>query len=126
MHFCNNCGNMYYIRIKDNDNENNLIYYCRKCGNEDENIGKENVVVSTTNIKKNKQKFHHLINKYTKLDPTLPRINNIKCPNKSCITNQEDTKIENEIIYIRYDDENMKYVNLCVHCDTIWLNNKYT
>jgi DNA-directed RNA polymerase subunit M/transcription elongation factor TFIIS len=25
-----------------------------------------------------------------------------------------------EVIYIRYDDTNMKYVYLCVHCDTTW------
>ena len=25
-----------------------------------------------------------------------------------------------EVIYIRYDDINMKYVYLCVHCDTTW------
>ena len=25
-----------------------------------------------------------------------------------------------EIIYLRYDDINMKYIYLCVHCDTVW------
>jgi DNA-directed RNA polymerase subunit M/transcription elongation factor TFIIS len=25
-----------------------------------------------------------------------------------------------EVIYIRYDDTNMKYVYLCVHCDMTW------
>ena len=25
-----------------------------------------------------------------------------------------------EVIYIRYDDINVKYVYLCVHCDTMW------
>ena len=36
MHFCSECGNMYYIKI-DSEDKNNLIYYCRKCGNEDHN-----------------------------------------------------------------------------------------
>ena len=31
-------------------------------------------------------------------------------------------RVENEIIYIRYDDTNMKYVYLCCNCDTVWKN----
>lgn len=120
---------MYYIKLSEDD-ENKLVYYCRNCGDEDTSISEDNVVVSTTNIKKGEQKFHHIINKYTKLDPTLPRISNVNCPNAGCITNTSDKdqtkKVENEIIYIRYDDENMKYVYLCSHCDNVWLNNKHT
>ncbi len=121
MHFCNICSNMYYIRINA-DNPNKLVYYCRKCGNEDTTLASENVSVSKTQIKKSEQSFNHIINKYTKYDPTLPRINNIKCPNSECITNTE--KKEREIIYIRYDDVNMKYVYLCCDCDTLWRINE--
>ena len=117
MHFCTVCNNMYYIRI-DSENSNKLVYYCRNCGNEDALLTVENVTVSTTKIKQDEQKFSHIINKYTKLDPTLPRINKIKCPNAECTTNTEDT--EREIIYIRYDDINMKYVYLCSTCKTVW------
>ena len=117
MHFCSMCQNMYYIRIND-DNTNKLVYYCRNCGNEDNLLSTDNVCVSKTQIKKNEQTFNHIINKYTKLDPTLPRINNILCPNQDCLTN---TKNESrEIIYIRYDDTNMKYIYLCSTCDTVW------
>lgn len=130
MHFCSNCSNMYYIRLSD-DNENELVYYCRNCGNEDTNVSQESVIVSTTNVKKGEQKFHHIINEYTKLDPTLPRTDMIQCPNTSCPTNDiknvelsGGVKPKNEVIYMRYDDENMKYVYMCVHCDTIWHNNK--
>ena len=117
MHFCNICSNMYYIRINA-DGPNKLVYYCRKCGNEDSLLASENVCVSKTQIKKTEQTFNHIINKYTKLDPTLPRINNILCPNKDCPTNVDGK--EREIIYIRYDDVNMKYVYLCSDCDTVW------
>lgn len=123
MHFCNVCSNMYYIRINADD-PNKLVYYCRKCGNEDTSIATENVCVSRTQIKKTEQSFNHIINKYTKFDPTLPRINNIKCPNADCITNKEGK--EREIIYIRYDDVNMKYVYLCSDCDTLWRINEYS
>lgn len=117
MHFCSNCSNMYYIRIN-SDDPNKLVYYCRNCGNEDKLIAVENVCVSKTLIKKNEKSFNNIINKYTKLDPTLPRINNVLCPNKDCATNKDDK--EREIIYIRYDDTNMKYIYLCSECDTVW------
>jgi DNA-directed RNA polymerase subunit M/transcription elongation factor TFIIS len=93
------------------------------------------------------------VNEFTKHDPTLPRINTIKCPNHECISNtasmagggggasstsskkEEKTALDTsdkdnnnnnnnnngrEVIYIRYDDVNMKYVYLCVHCNTTW------
>lgn len=117
MHFCSNCQNMYYIRI-DADDTNKLVYYCRNCGNEDDLLTTDTVCVSKTQIKKTEQTFSHIINQYTKMDPTLPRVNNILCPNPTCTTNTKDTT--REIIYIRYDDINMKYVNLCSTCDTVW------
>ena len=58
------------------------------------------------------------------MDPTLPRINTIKCPNSDCNSNKEGG--EREVIYIRYDDMNKLYIYLCAKCDTIWkteLNN---
>ena len=117
MHFCSNCSNMYYIRIN-NDDPNSLVYYCRQCGNEDKIIAVDNVCVSSIQLKKSERAFNHIINKYTKLDPTLPRISNILCPNSDCSTNTDDTP--REIIYIRYDDVNMNYINLCSTCDTVW------
>jgi DNA-directed RNA polymerase subunit M/transcription elongation factor TFIIS len=108
---------MYYTCI-DSENSNSLIYYCRHCGNEDKILTVDNVTVSKTQLKKSEQQFTNIINKYTKLDPTLPRINNILCPNTDCDTN---TNNENkEILYIRYDEVNMKYVYLCSTCDTVW------
>ena len=117
MHFCNKCDNMYYIRIS-NDDENQLIYYCRNCGNEDTELTKNNICVSKVQLKRSEQKYNHIINEYTKLDPTLPRINTIKCPNTDCDSNNEKDK--REVIYIRYDDRNLLYIYLCAKCDTIW------
>jgi DNA-directed RNA polymerase subunit M/transcription elongation factor TFIIS len=112
---------MYYIRIN-SDDANKLVYYCRNCGHEDKLLAIENVCVSKTQIKKNEQSFNYIINKYTKLDPTLPRINTILCPNVDCPTNTKG--VEREIIYIRYDDTNMKYVYLCCECDSVWKTNE--
>ena len=121
MHFCSNCNNMYYIRIN-SDNANKLVYYCRHCGDEDTMLTTDNVCVSKINIKKTEQTFNHIVNKYTKYDPTLPRISNILCPNADCVTNTKE--VPKEIIYIRYDDTNMKYVYLCSTCDTVWQLNQ--
>ena len=35
MHFCIKCGNMYYIKIDDNDE---LLYNCRKCGHKNNTL----------------------------------------------------------------------------------------
>jgi DNA-directed RNA polymerase subunit M/transcription elongation factor TFIIS len=134
MHFCSECNNMYYLKITSED-ANTLIYYCRNCGHEDDMITSENICVSNTELKRSEQKYTHIINEYTKLDPTLPRINTIKCPNQECISNKsvyleeeevgkkkQDASIEQqrEVIYIRYDDINLKYIYVCAKCDKMW------
>ena len=117
MNFCKQCDNMYYIKINP-DKEDQLIYYCRNCGSEESNID-QNTYVVKNKLKRQDNKYFNIINEYTKFDPTLPRINNIPCPNAECISNKEKTK-KNEIILIRYDDKNLNFVYLCSHCDTLW------
>jgi DNA-directed RNA polymerase subunit M/transcription elongation factor TFIIS len=135
MKFCSQCDNMYYIGISIEDS-NKLNYYCRNCKHTDDTIAEEGVCVLNTQLRMGEQKFNHIINQYTKLDPTLPRIYNIKCPNMECRTNHsgridgEETKSPdpstspNEVIYIRYDDANLKYLYICVECDTTWKTNE--
>jgi DNA-directed RNA polymerase subunit M/transcription elongation factor TFIIS len=125
---------MYYISITA---ENELQYYCRNCGHVDDTIASENICVSKVNVKHTTtpQTFSQVVNKYTKLDPTLPRINTIRCPNDECPSNRksggagaggggaeaEDKKEKkSEVIYLRYDDTNLKYVYLCAKCDKVW------
>ncbi len=119
---------MYYIRLT-GKNKDQLIYYCRKCGHEDDELiaSLENVCVSQTQLKASVSSYEHIINKYTKLDPTLPHINNIKCPNTACASNESadetkdgDDQKEADILYLRYDDTNMKFVYLCTECNTVW------
>ena len=129
MHFCSLCANMYYISITP---ENELQYYCRNCGNIDNTIASENICVSKVNVKHTTtpQTFSQVVNKYTKLDPTLPRIHTMRCPNDECSSNQGSSggsgsgsagnKPKSEIIYVRYDDTNLKYVYLCAKCDKVW------
>jgi len=123
MHFCNKCHNMYYIRLS-SEEEDQLIYYCRNCGNEDTTLTKNNICVSKTQLIKSEQKYNHIINEYTKLDPTLPRINTIKCPNTECISNHPENPADREVIYIRFDDTNKLYIYLCGKCDIVWKTEK--
>ena len=87
MHFCSVCNNMYYISVTP---ENELQYYCRNCGNIDNTVASENICVSKLNVKHSTtpQSFSQVVNKYTKLDPTLPRIHTMRCPNDECPSNE--------------------------------------
>jgi hypothetical protein len=165
---------MYYIRIEPDAaaagaaddsasaDATTLFHYCRNCGSKEQI--KEAVSVSKLQLKHGTQSYGNIINKYTKLDPTLPRINHIKCPNSECPSNpfvplsagaialkpgvavlqaaEEEEEyaevaesasaqahaeaivkrdlVPREVIYIRYDEVNMRYVYLCAVCDTLW------
>ena len=65
----------------------------------------------------------HNINEYTCKDPTLPRVNNIKCINENCKTNTgEINENDREVVYIKYDKDNMYFIYICCHCNQIWKN----
>ena len=116
MKFCNVCDNMYYIQIKSEESDE-LMYYCRKCGDVCDMNMDETLAITSSNLNLDKSNFDDVINKYTKYDPTLPKVNFVTCPNESCDSHNEGK--ENNILYIRYD-EKMKYVYLCSICDLAW------
>ena len=125
MRFCSKCDNMYYIGI-DAENPDKLTYYCRFCKNVDETIAEEGVCVLKTQIKESDEKdFNHIVNPYTKYDPTLPRIYTMECPNLECSTHKKDTNTKTEIVYLRYDDKNLQYLYICKTCDHIWKTKWY-
>ena len=123
MQFCEKCDNMYYIRLPAEDDsvsQAGLVYYCRKCGHEKIPDTDTSFTVLRTDIKQTATKYSQVVNEYTKYDPTLPRITTMRCPNHECKSNEEGTTISPEIIYIRYDYDNLKYIYLCGICDTVW------
>ena len=125
MKFCTQCDNMYYIGINEK-NTNELTYYCRNCKNVDSSIAMEGACIIDTHSKNTDMKYSYHVNEYTKIDPTLPRVFNIKCPNQDCNSNSKssnDYKFP-EVIYMRYDDMNMKYVYMCTDCENIWKTNE--
>ncbi len=118
MDFCTKCNNMLYIKIELDDNENQQIKnYCKNC-NFSKNLPNDESIPIIENSYENKNINYELyINPYIKYDATLPRVNNIKCVNKEC-TKEKDKM--NEVIYIKYDNENMKYLYYCIYCEHFW------
>lgn len=119
-HFCPNCESLYIIIRKDD----NLKYYCEECKTESEN-SVDSLVYSkhydkkfiSSNIQLSAQN-EHIIH-----DNTLPRVNNIKCINSDCITHSEGWDPEkNEVLYLRYNNTELKYIYVCGHCFKTWNN----
>ena len=108
---------MLYTGLSQTD-LNQLVHFCRQCGFSEDINTTEGLVVLNTQFKAEEQKFNHMINEYTKYDPTLPRMYNMKCPNGQCKSNETGTPVE--IIYMRYDDPGMKYVYICTECNETW------
>ena len=122
---------------------NKLSLYCRHCGHKDETASSGCIYERKRDHES--QKIRHLVNEYTRFDITLPRVYHLTCPNASCASNirkkawlderssisaggggdervfDKETEFRDcEVIYIRYDDENLKYVYVCTHCPQVW------
>lgn len=121
MEFCEICDNMYYIKI-DKDDDDKIIYSCNNCNNEVyKDLTNNNCIYNANYSIEKKSRVEDFINQYTHLDPTLPRINNMECPNQECPTNTGKEK-NKEVIYIKYDSDNMRFLYLCCHCKQCWKN----
>ncbi len=122
MHFCVQCKNMYYLQIKTNDDDDGendkLVYFCRNCGDVNEELAEKNICVSKTTFNDTGNNFSSVMNEFSKYDHTLPRTNMIKCPNQECSSNDDEQN--REVIYNRYDDTNLKYIYMCTSCETTW------
>ena len=108
---------MLYLKLSEED-ENQLLQYCRKCGYSDTSITQEDVCVLSTSVKRSEEKYALVVNEYTRNDPTLPRTSTIRCPNSACKTNKGDAA--RDVIFLRYDDQNLQYVYMCSVCETTW------
>jgi DNA-directed RNA polymerase subunit M/transcription elongation factor TFIIS len=58
------------------------------------------------------------INAYTLMDPTLPHVTTIPCPNSACASATDSAR--RDVIYIKYDAVNLKFLYICNVCDTKW------
>jgi DNA-directed RNA polymerase subunit M/transcription elongation factor TFIIS len=112
MKFCSFCDNMQYIRLAKDDS---ILYYCKNCGAEDAVEDKATRLVLERSFMDDSTSYKQYMNEYLKYDPTLPRVTNIKCPSTTC----KDQK-DKEVIVVRYDNTNMKYLYHCSVCSTFW------
>lgn len=112
MHFCDQCNNMYYLKIQNIDQQEQLIYFCRNCGNEKTNLDIQDLQIYHSS---NEIDFDgsHLVNEYTKYDKTLPRTKLVTCPNAGC-------KKDGEILLLRYELQNLKFLFICTSCNHTW------
>lgn len=63
--------------------------------------------------------YSTVVNRYTFDDPTLPCLSDGKCINPKCVCNTDAT-VDPEILYVRYNDQDLKFLYLCRHCRQCW------
>ena len=119
MRFCSVCDN--YLFLKE-DGDAKLMLMCRHCGFHEAmapTTAAEALVLETTfNVATNQKQTTSQLNAYTKLDPTLPHLKTIACPNPAC-GSQADPSTR-DILYIKTDAKNLKYQYSCTVCSTQW------
>lgn len=121
MRFCPVCA--YYLYLLTDAEEGSLQLLCRHCGYKEDmapKSSKEALILETTFSAAGAQgqAATSQLNEFTKLDPTLPRLKTIACPNQACPTQADPSK--RDILYIKTDAKNLKYQYCCTVCDTQW------
>lgn len=124
VNFCPECDNILFIYTDTDNNIYNGCKYCKFNSLKKDLNNNKSTDIKDTNCVYNTQKLIgglDLIkdNIYLKHDITIPHIysnKNIKCLSETC--KGKRTKIR----YINYDNDNMKYLYMCDHCDNKWTN----
>ena len=110
---------MLYLRAEEDDTI--LVKYCKRkeCGFM-KKVGKgETLKVSQTIYSEDQLLYDQYQNKYLRYDPTLPRIRDpsMTCPNKECSAPADAPP---QIIYIKYQTTNMRYMYCCDYCGHVF------
>jgi len=119
MKFCARCDNMLYISLSVASvagGDPQLTYTCKHCGATEYSAGPSTAVLST-DYADDQASFNQFATPYIRHDPTLPRVSDVACPNEQCTRAPE---APNEVIYVKYDPVNLKYLYHCVHCSHFW------
>ena len=100
-----------------NIEKDTLLRLCRNCGyQEEEKDG--GLIVETLVQERSSEGYKILLNEFTRQDPTLPHAKTIKCPKQGCASNGAGS--ERDVIYIKYDTINLKYIYICNVCGETW------
>lgn len=121
MRFCPVCS-YYLFLVPHDDDDKGIDLLCRHCGHKEEMKPKssEEALILETNFAAaaSQKQTTSQLNEYTKLDPTLPRLKTIACPNQACPTQADPS--QRDILYIKTDAKNLKYQYACTVCNTQW------
>jgi DNA-directed RNA polymerase subunit M/transcription elongation factor TFIIS len=114
LRFCPVCRGYLFL----SSSPSSLIRQCRKCGFSEEDK-KGGLVMEMRIQERSSQAYKILINEYTRQDPTLAHIRGpIKCPSAACETNTAGK--ERDVIPIRWDEKQLKYLYICNVCGIQW------
>lgn len=116
MKFCNNCNNMLYIKVEDQD----LAYFCKNCNFKMLDNSTESKCIMETSLDEDLSNYKQFITPFIKYDKTLPRVNNIRCANHECTRQQDE---DQQVIYIKFNQTKMTYLYYCCHCEHFWKSN---
>ena len=117
INYCSSCDNITYYHANE---MGELLHFCKNC-NLQEPVKLEDNCIYSLNFQKYDKSDMINHNKYITHDKTLPGIinnPNITCTNKDCCSNTEH--LESNIKYIKYDNEDMKYIYICTYCGQKW------
>ena len=120
MKFCKVCDNMLYINVDtDTDGRHKLTMQCKNCSYSEIEESDDAVVIDdNSNFEANAAYIDYINNPYLIHDPTIPRLKTVPCDNASC--SKPDTK-DNDIMYIKYDMNNNRYLYICRFCNHHWI-----
>ena len=135
MKFCEVCDNMMYMTLSDGTRDPDLltdkdstattstatkkllVYYCKNCGHRVKARADLNECVVDASYVDDAAHAQQFATTNIMYDPTLPRVDNIKCTNVKC-TKPADAS--NDVIYFKYDHKNLKYMFSCTYCQQFW------
>lgn len=121
MKFCQMCDNMMYIKVSD-DMPQRMSYICKHCNTSEDCVATESICVLDNNYVDKNASYKQYMSKFLKYDMTLPHVTNITCPNESC--RSHDSDVGNDVIIVKYDFDNMKYMYHCERCEAFWKTEK--
>ena len=124
LRFCPKCK--YYLNLI--TSEGKVSRGCGNCGFQEplEPKSKEEALILETAFRSGSSAAGAAsgitINDYTLMDPTLPHVKTLRCPNTDCPSRTNEAL--RDVIYIKTDPINMKFQYLCTvpGCKHQWTN----
>ena len=136
MNFCPKCENLLvlqqgYAEVPTATGGKAKLYFlnriCNFCNYAE--VDNEGGLVNETIVQERASEgYKILLNEFTRQDPTLPHVTTLPCPNTTgnpakglpiCPTHTAEKK-PRDVIIIKYDAQNMKFLYICNVCGEQW------